>query len=84
MYIRALVWPSGETPRRFTALRRWRGHREVSADTLRWYLVRTANFGEDLPFSLAAMRLMHNADLCDCLGNLVNRAVRPTETEIQL
>jgi methionyl-tRNA synthetase len=50
----------------------------VPADTMRWYLVRTAGFGDDLPFSVPAMKMMHNSDLCDCLGNLVNRAVKLT------
>ena len=44
-------------------------------DTLRWYLCREATFGDDVRFSDMALRLMHNAELCDNLGNLVNRAV---------
>ena len=46
-----------------------------SCDTLRWYLCREATFGDDVRFSEMALRLMHNAELCDNLGNLVNRAV---------
>ncbi|CAD7926137.1 unnamed protein product [Amoebophrya sp. A120] len=46
-----------------------------SPDTLRWYLIREAHWGNDLPFSVKSLKLMHNADLCDNLGNLVNRAV---------
>merc|ERR1711988_605253 len=44
-------------------------------DTLRWYLCREAPYGDDLKFSQMSMALMHNADLCDNLGNLVQRAV---------
>ncbi|CAJ1347866.1 unnamed protein product [Effrenium voratum] len=44
-------------------------------DTLRWYLCREAAFGDDVRFSEDSLRLMHNSELCDNLGNLVNRAV---------
>jgi len=44
-------------------------------DTLRWYFCREAAFGDDVKFSEDSLRLMHNAELCDNLGNLVNRAV---------
>lgn len=44
-------------------------------DTLRWYFCREAAFGDDVRFSEDSLRLMHNAELCDNLGNLVNRAV---------
>jgi methionyl-tRNA synthetase len=44
-------------------------------DTVRWYLCRASSYGDDVKFSEASMKLMHNADLCDNLGNLVNRAV---------
>ena len=44
-------------------------------DTLRWYLCREATYGDDVRFSEDSLRLMHNAELCDNLGNLVNRAV---------
>eukprot|EP00927_Polykrikos_kofoidii_P006245 TRINITY_DN12539_c0_g3_i1.p1 TRINITY_DN12539_c0_g3~~TRINITY_DN12539_c0_g3_i1.p1 ORF type:complete len:882 (+),score=170.46 TRINITY_DN12539_c0_g3_i1:124-2646(+) len=44
-------------------------------DSLRWYLCREAPYGEDIKFSEDSFRLMHNSDLCDNLGNLVNRAV---------
>jgi methionyl-tRNA synthetase len=46
------------------------------SDSVRWYFVRSTGFGDDLPFSASQMKLIHNADLCDNLGNLVNRAVR--------
>jgi len=48
---------------------------KVSPDTFRWYICREAAYGDDLKFSVEAMKLMHNADLCGNLGNLVNRAV---------
>eukprot|EP00928_Gymnodinium_smaydae_P047058 TRINITY_DN31397_c0_g1_i1.p1 TRINITY_DN31397_c0_g1~~TRINITY_DN31397_c0_g1_i1.p1 ORF type:complete len:903 (+),score=195.37 TRINITY_DN31397_c0_g1_i1:63-2711(+) len=47
-----------------------------SPDTLRWYLCRESPYGDDVKFSEDAMKLMHNADLCDNLGNLVNRAAK--------
>eukprot|EP00931_Biecheleriopsis_adriatica_P072642 TRINITY_DN47078_c0_g1_i1.p1 TRINITY_DN47078_c0_g1~~TRINITY_DN47078_c0_g1_i1.p1 ORF type:complete len:871 (-),score=231.18 TRINITY_DN47078_c0_g1_i1:39-2651(-) len=48
---------------------------KVPCDTLRWYLCREAAYGDDVKFSEDSLRLMHNAELCDNLGNLVNRAV---------
>ena len=47
-------------------------------DSFRWYLCREAPYGGELSFNEASMRDMHNADLCDTLGNLVNRAVNLT------
>ncbi|CAD7962379.1 unnamed protein product [Amoebophrya sp. A25] len=44
-------------------------------DTFRWYLCRGTEFGKDLSFSVSDLKLKHNAELCDNLGNLVNRAV---------
>lgn len=38
------------------------------------YLCKEAPYGGELSFSEQSMRDMHNADLCDTLGNLVNRA----------
>lgn len=49
---------------------------QVPSDSLRWYLCREAAWGDDLKFGYQAMKLMHNADLCDGLGNLVNRAIK--------
>lgn len=43
-------------------------------DTFRWYLCKEAPYGGELSFSEESMSDMHNADLCDSLGNLVNRA----------
>merc|ERR1711957_384068 len=48
----------------------------VSVDTFRWYLCREAAYGDDIKYSRESMRLMHNSELCDNLGNLVNRAVK--------
>mmetsp|Transcript_1624 Transcript_1624/g.4109 ORF Transcript_1624/g.4109 Transcript_1624/m.4109 type:complete len:683 (-) Transcript_1624:126-2174(-) len=48
---------------------------KLPCDTLRWYFCREAAFGDDVRFSEDSLRLMHNAELCDNLGNLVNRAV---------
>jgi methionyl-tRNA synthetase len=44
-------------------------------DSFRWYLAKEASFGGELSFSEDSMRDMHNADLCDTIGNLVNRAI---------
>jgi methionine--tRNA ligase beta chain len=38
------------------------------------YLCKEAPYGGELSFSEESMRDMHNADLCDNIGNLVNRA----------
>jgi methionyl-tRNA synthetase len=38
------------------------------------YLCKEAPYGGELAFSEDSMRDMHNADLCDTLGNLVHRA----------
>mmetsp|Transcript_27234 Transcript_27234/g.45410 ORF Transcript_27234/g.45410 Transcript_27234/m.45410 type:complete len:787 (-) Transcript_27234:75-2435(-) len=43
-------------------------------DTFRWYLCKEAPYGGELSFSEDSLRDMHNADLCDTLGNLVHRA----------
>mmetsp|Transcript_17104 Transcript_17104/g.41617 ORF Transcript_17104/g.41617 Transcript_17104/m.41617 type:complete len:773 (-) Transcript_17104:1137-3455(-) len=43
-------------------------------DTFRWYLAKEAPYGGELSFNEQSMRDMHNADLCDTLGNLVHRA----------
>mmetsp|Transcript_19466 Transcript_19466/g.39660 ORF Transcript_19466/g.39660 Transcript_19466/m.39660 type:complete len:784 (+) Transcript_19466:133-2484(+) len=43
-------------------------------DSFRWYLCKEAPYGGELSFSEESMRDMHNADLCDTLGNLVHRA----------
>lgn len=43
-------------------------------DTFRWYLCKEAPYGGELSFSEESLVTMHNADLCDTLGNLVHRA----------
>ncbi|CAK9024443.1 unnamed protein product [Durusdinium trenchii] len=48
---------------------------KAPCDTLRWYMCREAPYGDDIRFNEDSLRLMHNAELCDNLGNLVNRAV---------
>ena len=47
---------------------------QFHVDAFRWYLCKEAPYGGELAFSEASMRDMHNADLCDTLGNLVHRA----------
>eukprot|EP00913_Durusdinium_trenchii_P010816 g10145.t1 len=37
-------------------------------------MCREAPYGDDIRFNEDSLRLMHNAELCDNLGNLVNRA----------
>eukprot|EP00929_Paragymnodinium_shiwhaense_P110547 TRINITY_DN7766_c0_g1_i1.p1 TRINITY_DN7766_c0_g1~~TRINITY_DN7766_c0_g1_i1.p1 ORF type:complete len:873 (+),score=259.72 TRINITY_DN7766_c0_g1_i1:89-2707(+) len=49
---------------------------KYSSDTLRWFLARAGAYGDDVKFSEEALKLMHNADLCANLGNLVQRAVK--------
>ena len=48
---------------------------KFDVDSFRWYLCKEAPYGGELSFSEENMREMHNADLCDTLGNLVHRAV---------
>ena len=43
-------------------------------DTFRWYICKEAPYGGELSYNIENMQEMHNADLCDTLGNLVNRA----------
>jgi len=43
-------------------------------DTFRWYLCKEAPYGGELSFSEESMHDMHNADLCNVIGNCVNRA----------
>ena len=46
-----------------------------SVDAFRYFLMREAQFGDDLVFSEDALALRHNADLCDTLGNLLHRSL---------
>ena len=48
---------------------------KFNVDTFRWYLCKEAPYGGELSFSEESMHDMHNADLCDNIGNCVNRAV---------
>jgi len=43
-------------------------------DSFRWYLCKEAPYGGELSYNQDNLREMHNADLCDTVGNLVNRA----------
>ena len=43
-------------------------------DAFRWYICTGAPFGADLAFSVDCLESLHNADLCDTLGNLIHRA----------
>ena len=45
------------------------------ADSMRWYLTAEYPLGGDIRYTEEGMRLVHNADLCDRLGNLVSRAL---------
>ena len=47
--------------------------KKYSADTLRYFLLRTTPFGEDLDFSEQALIDRHNNELANKLGNLVSR-----------
>mmetsp|Transcript_6233 Transcript_6233/g.13475 ORF Transcript_6233/g.13475 Transcript_6233/m.13475 type:complete len:763 (-) Transcript_6233:550-2838(-) len=52
---------------------------QFSIDTFRWYLAKEAIFGSELSFKEESLQDMHNADLCDTLGNLVHRATKLCE-----
>lgn len=43
-------------------------------DTFRWYICTGSPYGGDLAFSIDSLESLHNADLCDTLGNLIHRA----------
>ena len=43
------------------------------SDSFRLSLIHSNPFGGDIPFSEETLVLIHNADLADTLGNLVNR-----------
>ena len=45
------------------------------AESFRWYICAEVPFGSDLKYTEEGLRLTHNADLCDKLGNLVSRTV---------
>jgi methionyl-tRNA synthetase len=47
---------------------------KFAVDSFRWYLAKECPFGGELSFSEESLATMHNADLCDTLGNLVHRA----------
>lgn len=47
---------------------------KYQVDSFRWYLAKECPFGGELSFSEESLSTMHNADLCDTLGNLVHRA----------
>jgi methionyl-tRNA synthetase len=47
----------------------------VPSDTFRYYLIRETPYGADMSFSEDAMKIVHNSDLADSLGNLFSRAV---------
>lgn len=49
---------------------------KFDVDSFRWYLCKEAPYGGELSFSEDNMRDMHNADLCDTLGNLVHRVTK--------
>ncbi len=48
-------------------------------DSFRWYLCKEAPYGGELAFNEESLMIMHNADLCDTLGNLVHRATNLTK-----
>eukprot|EP01043_Picozoa_sp_COSAG02_P034105 COSAG02_NODE_2366_length_9052_cov_1.784541_4_plen_1632_part_00 len=49
--------------------------KKYGSDSLRFFLIRSCPYGNDLPYSEAALQDLHNADLADTLGNLVNRGL---------
>jgi methionyl-tRNA synthetase len=49
--------------------------KKYGSDTFRFFLCKQGVFGSDLPFDEEALVHMHNADLSNSLGNLVNRGL---------
>ena len=49
---------------------------EVAKDALRYYLLRDISFTGDSEFSLDSLTIRYNAELCNKLGNLLNRTVK--------
>jgi len=47
----------------------------LPVDTLRYYMSSTITFGSDLNFSISNAKAIHNNELADILGNLVNRVL---------
>ncbi|MDD5651117.1 MAG: methionine--tRNA ligase [Candidatus Nanoarchaeia archaeon] len=52
---------------------------KYSADTLRYYLLRSIPFGDDGDFSEEALINRNNSELADALGNLLNRVISMCE-----
>ncbi|OQR84558.1 methionyl-tRNA synthetase [Achlya hypogyna] len=48
---------------------------KVGLDSFRYFVVRGARYGADMPFSEDELVAMHNSDLADTLGNLVHRGL---------
>lgn len=48
-------------------------------DSLRYYCCSSATYGADLNFSEDSLTAMHNAELADIVGNLVNRVFNLTK-----
>ncbi|DBA04363.1 TPA: hypothetical protein N0F65_002125 [Lagenidium giganteum] len=44
-------------------------------DSFRYFIIRGARYGHDMPFSEDDLMNIHNSELADTLGNLVHRAV---------
>jgi methionyl-tRNA synthetase len=48
-------------------------------DTVRYYCCSSAPYGSDLNFAEDSLTAMHNSELADVLGNLVNRVLNLTK-----
>jgi len=48
---------------------------EFGADSIRYFLLREAPFGSDFSFSIEKLRMRHNSDLGNDLGNLLRRSL---------
>lgn len=48
---------------------------KYGSDSLRFFLIRSQPYGNDLPMSESNLQDLHNAELADTLGNLVNRGL---------
>ena len=51
-------------------------------DTFRLYLARETTYGNDLRFSIESLVTLHNSELADTLGNLVNRCTKLAKGQV--
>ncbi len=52
--------------------------RDITIDAIRYFVLREVTFGADADFSKTQLEARYNAELCNDLGNLLNRTVSMT------